>query len=113
MRGSCTRRISERSTLGQPAAIAFQIHELQRIGGSQVAVVLPPTTVQQQAETGAGVNPEMKAAAGANVPVGLQVFFPDNLAATLALGPQSLGADALFLGGFQRFLLFSDRKSVV
>jgi hypothetical protein len=43
----------------------------------------------------------MLAALGANILVLLQIFFPDDLAATLTLHPQAFGADILFARSVQ------------
>ena len=49
--------------------------------------------VEQQAQPGARVEAKMIPALRTDVPVGVEVLFPNDLAAAVALGPQTLGAD--------------------
>ncbi len=57
-----------------------------------------PTRIEQQHQPLRRVQAEMMLAFGADAPVGFQIFFPDNRAATLALGPQPFGLHAALIG---------------
>jgi hypothetical protein len=65
----------------------------------------PALVIEQEAEPRARVEPEVVLALGTDLPVSLQVFFPDDLATTFALGPQALGANVRAFAGLQ-FLFF-------
>jgi len=74
--------------------IGFQVDELQGVGGDQVAVedfVL--IVVEELGEAGTGVDAEMLITFRADVQILFEIFLPDDLAALVALHPQSFGAD--------------------
>src|ERR1019366_1920227 len=71
--------------------------ELQRVGGSQVGIedfVL--AIVVEIAQPGARIDAEVLVALRTDIEILLQILFPDDLAALLALYPQSFGLDLLF-----------------
>src|SRR5215468_996932 len=71
--------------------VGLAIHEFQRIAGSQVGIVPRVFAfIQQKPEAGKRVDAAVIAALWADVPVRLPVFLPDDLAAPLALLPQTL-----------------------
>jgi hypothetical protein len=77
----------------QALAVGLGIDEAQRIGRARPlsnSRYSPPSKQQLQARE--RVDAAVPAALGADVPVGFQVLFPDDLAAALALLPQALGA---------------------
>src|SRR3989441_3772785 len=78
--------------------IGLGVHKPERVGGSQVCVVLEPPAVEQQLEPPRGAQLEVMLALGTYLPVVLQVFLPDDGAAGVALDPQTLGAHAALIG---------------
>ena len=79
-------------------AVGLGIDEAERIGGAQAGIeALEFGVVEEQLEAGDGVDAAVRAALGADVPVGLEVLLPDDLAAAFALLPQTFGSDPAFL----------------
>ena len=92
--------------MAQAVGVGAHIHKLQRIGGSKVLIfhgeaVIFFAVIQQQRQTGARIDAEVALALGADVPVLVQVFLPDHLAAAVTLHPQTFGAYAFLARGFQ------------
>src|SRR5229473_2774453 len=85
--------------LAQAGRVGLGVGEPERIGRGQRRVVLEPTAIEQQLEPPPGIQPEVMLALGTYLPVGLQVFLPDDRPAGVALDPQPLGAHAALVGG--------------
>jgi hypothetical protein len=68
--------------------VGLGVSEAERVGGNQLGVVLQPIAlIQQQLQPALRAHPEVEVTFRADVPVRIQIFFPDNRAAGLALGP--------------------------
>ena len=91
----------------QTLAVGLGVDKAQRVGGTEAGVeLLVLAIVQQHLQAGEGVNSGVPAALGADVPIGLEVLFPHDLAAALALLPQTLGAHAaLAVGHLGKFFI--------
>ena len=85
----------------QTSRIGLQVHELQRVGGTQAAIFQLESRVQQLRDARACVHPKMLVALRADVEVFFQVFFPDDLAALFALHPKPFGLDLLLARSIQ------------
>src|SRR5262249_48350443 len=84
-------------------AVGLAVDKAQRVRRCQEIVMSLVNAIEEQFEARSRVDSKMVAAFRARVPVGLEILFPDDLPAALALLPESLGADALLavllLGG--------------
>ncbi len=82
-------------------AIGLAIDEVERVGGFEIAIDEGVTRLQQQRDALARAHLEVFATFGADVEVGVDVGFEEDLSAAVTLAPEALGADArLFaLGG--------------
>ena len=71
---------------------------MKRIALGEFGVMLDPVLiVQQKFEPSPRAQPEMVVAFRANFPVFLEIFLPDDRAASLALHPQPFRANAAFV----------------
>ena len=93
--GTC--RSLRRASLRR-VGVGLGVHEMQRIVRGELRVVLDPAAVEQQLQPLPRVQAEMVLALGADASVALEVFLPDDGAATGALGPQAFGLDAPLVG---------------
>ncbi len=79
----------------QALGVRLRVNELERIARDQLGILLgPQAVVEQKVESALRAQPEMKIALGADLPVRLQIFLPNDRAAGIALNPQAFGADA-------------------
>ena len=70
------------------------------IARNEFGVVLgPQAVIEQQIEAALRAQAEMVIAFRADLPIRLQIFFPDDGAAGVALDPQAFGADAALIDG--------------
>src|SRR5262249_945923 len=71
---------------GETLAVWLAVYEAERVAGAESGIAARVLAlIHQEFEAGDGVDATVRAALGANVPVGLQVLLPDDLAAALAL----------------------------
>ena len=75
-------------------AIGLAIDEVERVGGFEVAIDEGVTRLQQQRDALARTHLEVFATFGADVEVGVDVGFEEDLSAAVTLAPEALGADA-------------------
>ena len=88
--------------LFEARGIGFEVDEFERVGGDQVAVEgFELVVVEEQAEAGTRVDPEMFVALWADVEVVLEIFFPDDLATVVTLHPETFGAHLALAGGVE------------
>ena len=92
----------------QPLAIGFGVFKSQGVSGRQPRIVLGEAAfIEEHLQPRAGSHFEMEIALGATLEMSLQLLFPNDLFAAVALDPQALRLDALFLRGLQRFFFFA------
>jgi hypothetical protein len=91
---------------GEAALVGLEVGEVERVGGAEVEIDELVAGFEELVDAGAGVDAEVQAAVGTDHEVGLEVGLPDDLAALIALDPESLGADGL-LGVVDDLVVFS------
>jgi hypothetical protein len=81
--------------VGEALLVTLQIGEFERIGGAQFEIDEFVAGLEQVLDAGTCVDAEVMATLGADLLVGVQLGFEDDLAATGASDPQAFGADRL------------------
>ena len=81
--------------LVEAVLVGLEVGEVERIGGSQLEVDEFVAGFKQVVDAAAGSEPEVVAAFGADLEVGFEIGFADDLATGAALGPETFGTNGL------------------
>lgn len=81
----------------EAAAVGLEVSELEGVGGAEVEVDELVAGFEEIVDAGSGVDAVVVAAAGADLEVGCDVSFEDDLLTGGATGPETFGADGLLV----------------